>query len=364
MKKVFPVLLTLILFSCSGSKENPEAATSFEVNVLEPEIVDSDTAILDISRGLRFASLDESGQFLYAFDNKRMRIDVFDLANKKYKESVQLEAEGPNGTGTRVIGFSFQNKQRMLIRSSNSLHLFTYEGQRLASLGLKDMSIEEARDNSGVFFISNPGIPDQSIEHFYWVYDSLDQGRKGIAHLDMKTKAVKFNPLKVMEALQRYDFRPISFPPELTYANDRIILSHTFSNDLFVFNTEDEAVTNKDYQSSLIADEKKLTVPTGAGMEHVRGFMDESGKQVSFLPPVYDASKGLHYRLAFEPPKAEDGIYLTVITIFDKELNFLFESEVDLAYAPYRYFAHDGELIIASNMEEELQIQRIRISAN
>jgi len=355
MKKSLFALLIFAYSACSHSSSQLEKVVTFTIKVSEAFSIDPDTVLLDVSRSLRMASLGAEGRFLYAFDPKRNQIDVFDLVARVYKESVVLDKEGPNGTGQRVIGFSYLNREKVHVRALNALHTFSSSADRLETIRLEDMQHQKAAAATGLFFINNPGTPDAGLENFYWLYDSLNNGKKGIASLDLRSKELRFSPIQGLDVFQQYDFKPLSFPPEISHMNEQVVLSHSCLNDLLIFNVNDSSATVMDYESQLIANEKKMNRPQGSGSASLNNYMADLRSQVSFMPPVFDSTQKLHYRLAIEQQKV-------VVQIFDANLNFLYESAIELSATPVHYFAHHGTLILVSNVSDSLQVQCIQIT--
>lgn len=144
------------------------------------------------------------------------------------------------------------------------------------------------------------------------------------------------------------------------------MVSHDFSNEIYIFNAAGQKVKKVFYEPTLTPKsvkqvDKKGIVSVDILQNTYQGFLE----QVKFSPPVWDQVNKRYLRLSaqrvysdikqensFLPQTKETKVFLTV---FDEDFNLISEGEVpEFNSESVKYFAKDGKLWYFTNVDDEL----------
>jgi len=194
--------------------------------------------------------------------------------------------------------------------------------------------------------------------------DILSVKDNSIERFDIDAEKSYHNFVIKIDDPQYYTFLdPIVF---LSSENDFIMVSHQFSNEIYLFNAEGEHVKTVNYQPKSTPKRVKDFTRQITSSEQVQEEYQKFLEQVRFGPPIWDKVKKRYLRLsksvvfsdlpkeesAFLPETKEENIYLSV---FDNDFNLISEIAIPELSSEYvKYFAKDGKLWVFKNFSDEL----------
>jgi len=324
--------------------------------------------LLDLKTHLSTSDInyDESAIYLYkSFDHS---IDVVNLDNYQIANNYPFEMEGPDGTGKHVNYINTLDEDLIFIKSFGKSGVFNLDG----SLS-KKVDWVNATDSKGLKFGE---IPQKEI-----AIGTNDLKVYGLNY-DQKNRDIFLDVLSIEEnTVKRFDFDkeksyhnfvltfdntfldPIVY---LTSENNNILISHQFSNEIYVFNSEGEQTQTVHYQPNLtIKRAKDLSGIKITSFEQIQNEYQELLEQIRFGPPVWDTKKNRYLRLSakrvFSESRAENSLLPEIqevkvyLTIFDEAFNIISESAIpELRTEAVKYFAKDGKLWVFKNFSDEL----------
>ncbi|WP_158857854.1 DUF4221 family protein [Lunatibacter salilacus] len=154
---------------------------------------------------------------------------------------------------------------------------------------------------------------------------------------------------------------------------DKIIVSHEYSNDFYVYSPESEDLQQVIYSS--IHTPSTVTITTEGDFDNSiderRKALQSYREQVSFGPLVWDPKNKRYYRLSssstFGEEKQESRLLNETVNVdvylslFDREFNLI--SEIPLPQlnnqSSAKYFVKDGMLWIFENKDDEMGFVRL-----
>ncbi|WP_439480965.1 DUF4221 family protein [Algoriphagus formosus] len=211
MKKfLFPTLIAALAFSCGGENESVEANSG---NILEnfsysidTVVVDPGDEIINLSRGVRGSSLDETKTYFYLFDEATTQINKINLDELVLEEQIPFEKEGPNGIGANFIATSrYLPGEEFLFSSFQSTGIFNKQGQKVLDLTLKpEEFIVEGLGEDAQFNITNSIrlSPDRKIA--YSLPNDFMEGTTQLAKIDLEAKSGKVLPIPALDIVGEY----------------------------------------------------------------------------------------------------------------------------------------------------------------
>jgi hypothetical protein len=153
----------------------------------------------------------------------------------------------------------------------------------------------------------------------------------------------------------------------LSGSTDYVIVSHEYSNEIILFDSEGEFVKVVHYEPKLTP--ARAAIPAGPAFksrDQIENEYKHLLEQVRFGPLVWDAENKRHFRLSaqkiFEEMR-EEGSEQTKTTsrtnvflaVLDADFNLISEMELpELLDEQVKYFAKDGKLWVAQNFSDEL----------
>ena len=158
--------------------------------------------------------------------------------------------------------------------------------------------------------------------------------------------------------------------------HDRIIVSHEFSNDFYVYSPETDLLQTVSYFPSLTPN--MVTVAAEGDLinsidDRILALESYLG-QISFGQLVWDTQTRKYYRLSFsskfnDKKREKRLLHETVsvkvfLSVFDEQFNFLSEFAIPelKILSPSKYFAKDGKLWVYQNFSDELGFVRVGIN--
>ena len=362
--------LVIIGITISCQRMNNEYVSSDILYSVDTVVIDSKGRFLDLNG--RFFTSDVNGEegsvFLYnSFDHS---VDEVDLEHFEVANNHSFEAEGPNGTGKYVGHFNILKDGSFFIKAFNKSAVFDRNGALL-----KKIDWVNSIDSNGLKYGEIPQneilIDSKNLKVFGLSYD--DKNREVFLDvLSVKDNSVKrfdIDPEKsyhnfVLE-LDDPQYRTFMDPFVYMMHENYLILSHQYSSEIILFNSEGEFVETVNYDPEMTPYRVKDLKGSVTSMEQIQKEYQHFLEQVRFGPPVWDSVKKRYLRLSAKrvfsdtlednsllPEIREIKVYLTV---FDAEFNLLSELAIpELRDEFVKYFAKDGKLWVYQNFSDEL----------
>jgi len=365
--KCLPILVIILIFiSCqSKHKELDGLDLAYSVDTV---MIDSGDEILFLRYRLISADISSDGKYLVNFNLDDHTIEKINLDELRLEEKLPFETEGPDGTGNHVNFIHKLKGDSIFIKSFGQSALFRENGGLV-----KKVDWRNAVDAEGLRY---GDIPRNEL-----AVDSGDLKVFGL-HYNNKEKEVFLDVLSVAEnRVKRYDIDTeksyqnfvlafgYSFLDPIVYLmseNDFILVSHQFSNEIYLFNPEGEHIQTVTYEPKMTPKRAKdLGGKVISSDQQVNDEYQKFLEQVRFGPPVWDPVKQRYLRLSAKrifSEQREEGPNLPVarevkvfLSVFDAGFNLIAETAIpELESEFVKYFAKDGKLWVYQNFSDEL----------
>lgn len=365
-------LIALTSISLSCQKNDKDHSTNDLLYSVDTVIIDSKGRLLDLDTYFNKSDLDaeESSIFLYnKFDHS---IDEINLKNLEFMNNHPFEAEGPDGTGESVHYLNLLNDTSIFIKAFNGSAVFNQNG-----VLLKKIDWIKSVDSTGIKFGEIPqneiAIGPSELKVFGLTYDNrnrevfldvLSVKDNTVKRYDIDSKNSYHNFVLAIDDPKNYSFAdPYVF---LNSENNMVLVSHQYSNEIFMFNSEGEYVHTVEYETKMtpkrVKDLNGINITT---WEQLREEYQHFSEQVRFGPPVWDSLNKQYLRLSavriFSDILKEDSMLPEIkeisvyLSVFDEEFNLVSELAIGELSSEYiKYFAKDGKLWVFQNFSDEL----------
>ncbi|QDH78395.1 DUF4221 domain-containing protein [Echinicola soli] len=372
MNKLFFIALLFMIFSCSQKDRDSEVAEKgishdrkFDLNITDTIVVDSgDDFIMLGNNSSSPSSISGDLKYFYSYDHVRDRIDEVDLDQMQLKGRIRLEENGPNGTGARIGYISSCGNGNMLINDSDDhIKLFDPSGEKLYALQLDNKNLK------GAILEGNEAISTKGVMYdedtYYSYYHNIEGAKEplGIAKLNVSTGQFDKTPIPELGRIKAFSVSLNQNGNKMSVGNsfyfqlvgDKILMSNSAINELFVYQVEKEAVSHVSYKSQFtpnqqIEPEKKRT----KDLEEFNTLYLEMLNSVSFQKPVFDAKRQHFYRFSIA---SQDGKVIRVITVFDRDFKQIGENLIQ-DFIPNISHANDGKIHWKTAIGDELAFIR------
>ncbi|SHN25258.1 protein of unknown function [Cyclobacterium lianum] len=255
INRTFLAIILIISFSCGKSQDS--ASVESIVYSVDTVIIDSKDRLLDLKRGIWNSDLndDESAIFLYnGFDHS---IDEVKLDHFKITNNYPLETEGPNGTGEHVNYINFLNDSLIFIKSFGRSGVFAKNGDLVERIDWGN-----AIDSSGMDYSGTPqneiasNFRDLKVFGLYYdrknknvFLDVLSVGENSIKRYDIDSEKSYHHFVLTVDDPKDYTYLdPIVY---MSFENDFVLVSHQFSNELYLFNLIGEFIKMVNYKPEM-----------------------------------------------------------------------------------------------------------------
>jgi len=370
MRYITFLFIVCISFSCQ--RKNSNQGSHNVLYSVDTVIIDSKDRILDINSRLLTSDLNDEESSIFLFNSFDHSIDEVNLDKLAFVNNYSFEAEGPNGTGEHVNYINLIKEDLIFIKSFGKSAVFDRNGHLikkidwLNAIDSKGMKYGEIPRNEVGIVTSDFkvfGLNYNNAKSEVWL-DILSVKDNSIERFDIDAEKSYHNFVIKIDDPQYYTFLdPIVF---LSSENDFIMVSHQFSNEIYLFNAEGEHVKTVNYQPKSTPKRVKDFTRQITSSEQVQEEYQKFLEQVRFGPPIWDKVKKRYLRLsksvvfsdipkeesAFLPETKEENIYLSV---FDNDFNLISEIAIPELSSEYvKYFAKDGKLWVFKNFSDEL----------
>jgi len=368
MKKILPLLSLILLAACD---EKERTGKSESVNIIESLTYTVDTLIVDPGENILFVNslaVSPDRKTLLNFNSTKSELDVIDLDQLFIRDRIPLEKEGPLGIGKYPHGiqvtdtgelffFDFSDL-RKLNEEKDSLTIFQFSKIEYGGDGLAE---NEELKFSLLVSISTDG------SKYFAPYGEQDfqKANTGLAIVELGTMELKKVPLDLFERSNKYvrsfivggklQSQSMEMLDFYQIKDKLIISSHNF-NEAFLYDLTTDSLTHKVYSSKLTANAKKVRERNeGNTFEEMLEMADEAEKEVDFGSFMYDDKSDKVFRFTRDLHRmiGDSAAYKSVITIFDSDLNQLYEEEIDFNRPGFSFFK-DGKLWSYVNVGDEL----------
>jgi hypothetical protein len=359
------------LFSCHGNQS--EVNTVKLMYSIDSVIVNSKERILDLKHGIWISDLNENENLIFLFNSFDHSIDEINLDNLEVQNSFFFEPEGPNGTGNYINNLNLLKDGLLFIKSFDKSGLFTLNGilknrvdwiNSYDSNGLKYGEIPRSEIAVGSIDLKVFGLnyDDRNKDVFL---DILSLNENSVKRYDIDTEGTYHKFVLMIDDPESFTFlNPIVY---LRSENNLIIVSHQYSNELYLFSSEGEFLKNISYLPFLTPKRvKDPELKAISSIEIVKENYQNFLEQVRYGPPVWDNEKKRYFRLSavriFSDTRSNASSILpeiskvnVYISIFDSNFNLVSEVLVpELCDEFVKYFAKDGKLWVAQNFSDDL----------
>lgn len=380
MKRSCIYLIPILFYACSQSGKNGNSnEEDFQFSYkLDTVLVDSKDELLFLNDGLMGAGLSADSDKLYVFNEAFIRLDIIDLVNLVYLDSLSLEAEGPNGIGQMGIGstnVSENGDYHFMV--FGGIKSFDRDGKKKKEINwTEDQEIVQQLENGPLGFYNDQYSEDGKT--YYGNYTAANIPNKpqqdGIVILDLTTQKLKLIEIPALKALEEYKITLEQKEGQST-AGDRsflsingqkILSSQASINGISVYDVENDSLSVYSYQTELLPAKKPGNYARNVGtFEAFKEAMDARSLEPHFGKFMFDKNSNLYYRISFLKDRKPDGKteWNGVLSIFDKDFNLIHE-EPNLGDYKGNLFMRDGKIYRFINLNDELAFEILTPSFN
>lgn len=375
-----PILALLI--SCSGGDSQRDLnsgnlSITFEIDTV---LIDAGDHFFFVQNGLSMSGLDLENKQLLNYNPNEFEVEVIDLVGLKLQEVRSYEKEGPNGIGGGYI-MKLQKlpNQNMIFYDFVGLHFLDPTGKKLNTVRFEGTKFSgDSLQGDEQLLVRSLDTEDGKVFYGFYGTQSFDGKTKGLAVVDVEDNRLKLIPSDVLDFTAElaidYEVRPgvgSKFPEQnyVDYNEDRMIISTSAKNQLWIYDLKADTLTTKIFESQLTANNKKGAFPRKVSSDQEwANALKEKRKEVSFEKLIYDEDQGGFWRISKEMDRitASDSVVMkTVLTAFDKDLNQVAETRLPENFlASGSIFALDGYLWQFLNVDDEVAFVRIKPTLN
>ncbi|WP_425636897.1 DUF4221 family protein [Algoriphagus yeomjeoni] len=359
MKKLTPLFLLSICLACGKPTDQSNQEEFNFTYRIDTVMVDSGEEILFLQSDLSHSTLSEDQKKLYNFSPKS-ELEIIDLDKLSLSKKIVTEIEGDLGTGW-PYAIQVDQKGNFIFYGFMEVRIFPTDLNSMMKYSLSEDALTGLKPHKLAPF--NPKITNGNL--LYGIYETLEQVPQGLAVISLENRNVKKFELNLAEKIHPFTFslfvqgrlsNKAYEPIHLELANNQLIISTAYFNEAIIFDLASETVYTKTFHSELTQDQTAIPPKTSAEtineMETIR---KETSKSVKFGPIYFDKNNEKFWRFSRELDReiGDSLIFRNVLTVFDKDLNQLAETEVSVDPFSKKFFK-DGKLYSYVNVEDEL----------
>jgi hypothetical protein len=365
-------ILIVILTFISCQREPIEVSSPDLAYSVDTVIIDPGDEILFLRYRLAGADISSDGKYLFNFNLNDHTIEKINLDEMRLEEKLPFEKEGPDGTGQHVNFINILKGDSIFIKSFGQSAVFRENGGLVKKVdwrnaingdGLRygEIPRNELAIGSGDLKVFGLSYNEKNREVFL---DVLSVAGNRIKRYDIDTQKSYQHFVLFLEDPQARTFMdPYVY---MSRENNLILISHQYSNELFLFNSEGEFEQTVHYEPKMtLKRAKDLGDMNFSSNKQIQKEYQQLLEQVRFGPPVWDSQKQRYLRLSAKRIFSEhrmEGSSLPEIrevkvslSVFDAGFNLLSETAIsELESESVRYFAKDGKLWVYRNFSDEL----------
>ncbi|MEX2565972.1 MAG: DUF4221 family protein [Cyclobacteriaceae bacterium] len=365
------LVVLFVLLSCQ--RKGAEGDGPDFVYSVDTVMIDPGDEILFLRYRLVGADISSDGKYLLNFNLDDHTIEEINLDELRLEEKLPFETEGPDGTGKHVNFINVLKSDSIFIKSFGQSALFQKDGGLVKRADWRN-AIDEEGLRYGEIPQNELAIDSGDLKVFGLNYDNkkkevfldvLSLAENRVKRYDIDAEKSYQNFVLAPDNPQSYTFLdPLVF---LNAENDFVLVSHQFSNEIHLFNSEGELIQTVHYEPKMTPKRARdLSGKNILSYEQIKDEYQSLVEQVKFGPPVWDRVNKRYLRLSksvdfleshkdehsFLPEIKEIRVYLSV---FDSEFNLISELAIpELNTEFVKYFAKDGKLWVSQNYSDEL----------
>lgn len=364
-----------LFYSCkSNTDSSQERSLSYFIDTV---LVDSKDEILYLEYDLRVADFSSMDGMLYNFNRRDHSIEVIDMNRLEWSGSIGLQQEGPDGTGFWISDIQSMGKGELFLAGEKS-GIHDMEGKLIKRIDWTKTGPENGRISDEEYFykqVLNPYFEGIAFSLFV----NYSASKIDLKKLDMSKQLISVINIDPNELYKKYALGELytynNWAPRVNISSqhDKVIVSHEFSNEFYVYYPKEDSLRAFSYSSTLIPDqvvttsEGDLVNSTEDRIKALRYYLG----QVSFGSLVWDSNNNKYYRFSSSTQFGEEerpGWLLPEISdskvflsIFDESFSLLTEMPIPELNGKSlsKVFVKDGMLWVYVNLEDEMGFIRV-----
>ena len=363
MKYLSLYLLVIIVFSCT-QKENDSSEKDFNFSYsVDTVIVDAGDDFIFLKYGLNVADITPDNRRLFNFNPTNSELEIIDLESLTLTEKIQMEKEGPNGTG---------NPSKLHISNQGKFFFLTFLDIREFDPSLESLETYKIRKEKFDGLEEDESLshditlsPDGKFAYIPYGPDNIENAEKGLGIIELENQKLKKVPMEIYGRIHAFEssfyqdgkLQSRSIESTLIDPIDhRVLISSPNFNEVYVLDRETDSISHKIFHSNLTSDSKKVPEITSLETpEEMRAAFQSTNEQVHFSRFYYDDFHERFWRFSrdLDHKIGDSAIFKEVVTLFDKDLNQIHEELFPINYFGFKFFK-DGKLYSYINVEDEL----------
>ncbi|MCH6200211.1 DUF4221 domain-containing protein [Aquiflexum sp. LQ15W] len=378
MNKLFLLVAILILISCSKNNNENSTGAIGEINLeIDTVLVDSKGEVLMAGTYLSVFDLSEDKKYLYNFDPNTYQVEVIDLDKLEIHRKIQLEIEGPNRIGDYPNYLFALGNSELAFSNYMTCVAVNLNGEKTFEFNLvKDrLESDSLKSNESLYpdFLFIDGHKE-----LYTMIETFGQNITTIGLVNTSTKTLKRIEIPQLEKLKNFrvlwkngNARSLKAPlVTMGIWDKKILIANNTINEVIVYDPKSESISVKTFESKLTPNQKTPNekVEVGTIQEFMAGAI-KLNEQIEFGKLNWDPITKRFYRLSSISLPRPEGVETykadVFLTVFDEELNMLWERKLDgFTKSPVTTFFKDGAIWIHENLNDELGFIRIKVLEN
>jgi hypothetical protein len=371
MKRLFPFLSLILLAACSEKSSSENAVSG---NILENLTYTVDTVVVDPGEELLVLGTDYLGIWSLSSDLSRMNIftekgnalQVIDLDNLTILNKYPFEIEGPDGTGSRVMGIQELDNHQFVFSTYNATYIFDKSGKKTNDYQLKSNEIEGI-DLDDDFTLNHQAKIYGVGQNLYAIRQTPLESQL----LSVNLEEMKADTLSLAKLSKTRQFATMLLIPgnmhfygqsiQMQYLRDQVLLSSPVTNTIYLFDPITNLIQEKSFAHTMVPLEKDWDdYPRQANsLKEFNAIMAAVNIQIDFGQFYWDDTRELYFRLSQRGIETaspnQEMKYETFIHAYDENWGLVGESKLDeLQDKLYDQFFKDGKLWSYVNVEDEL----------
>lgn len=355
----------LLVVACSEKKTQEANQACFNLSISDTLFVDPGDEILYLQDNLWGAQWVDDGRYLYNFDRRENAVEIINLDQMKLERKIRFEKEGPHGTGGYVQSMYYAGEGNIVFAENHQIGIFNRNATKLATHKVRDQEYvgDTLLENES---LEISGILDEDATHFITLYGEGFGQTLGIAKVRLKDYELTKIAVPALVNLEKFRVELSGGPgisvahptTHKSYQSGRLLLSSNAVNELFIYDPKDDALQHFNFHSDIIPNSQKQNLKKKVNSsEEFNKVLEERAKDVAFMHFTYDRTNKRYYRLSqvFIGEGLDEYRHKPILTIFDEDLNQLFETDkLPITKSYLRYFAKDGKLYLYENIMDEM----------
>jgi len=363
------IVFLFILFSCGNrAHETIDELFAYKVDTL---MIDAKGNILFLEYRLSKSDHLQKEGLLYNYNRFDHSIEKINFNRLELVDKIYLEKDGPNGISPYKL--QMIDSVTVFLFDHSKSGLYGWDGQLVKQFDW------EAGLSDNELLRTQAYLP--SLSHIVFAI-SLDEHANAVSLKKLDTDKGTVNQFDIdpngnydrytLEIKDPGNYSRIDPLVHLYVENDKIFVTHEFSNEIYFYNAETEGLETKLYQSSFTANK----VITQEKDRHLSSFNELQDSYTAFLEQarfgvlVWDEVHRRYYRLSafkkFSDTRKERELTPDILknniilSIFDEDLNLLKEMLIpELDSEREKYFVKDGSLWVFKNFNDEMGFVRL-----